>query len=176
MKFKIKDKLILGAFSGVLATTILNVVDYLSVILHASKWHIFQIAASLYFNQNEVTTIPALIIGGFTHTTLISLAGIIICYILYFTGRTLYIIKGICVSLFLWIMLFGGALSLGITSIVQPIGTPTNMAHLSGHFMAGILTSFLIIKLADKKAWEKPNSTEVLADEKVTTKRPEESK
>lgn len=152
---KIKDKLLLGLISGALATTILNCVDYLSLRLHINNWHIWQLAGSLFFRKEELTTIPALILGAFTHTTLTGLAGVIICYTLYYTGKTLYIVKGVAIFLLFWIILFGGILSLKITTITQPVGAQTNIAHLIGHLSDGILTSLLIVKLADKSVWNK---------------------
>ncbi len=154
MKFKIKDKYLLGFVSAAIVATILNFVDYLSVRLHINEWHIWQIAGSLFFGKEELTGIPALIIGALTHTTLIGFAGVIICYILHYTGRTWYIVKGITVFLLFWIMLFGGILSLKITSITQPVGAQTNIAHMIGHITAGILTSLLIVKAIDKSAWD----------------------
>ena len=159
MKFRIKDRVILGAFSGALSTTLLNFLDFLSIILHTNEWHIWQIAGSLFFTQEELKTIIALVLGGITHTTLTSCVGVVICYILFFTGRSLYIIKGIGVFLLFWIILFGGTLRLGITSISQPLGVPTNFAHFTGHLLDGILTSFFIIKFGDKKVWKKPIPT-----------------
>lgn len=170
MKFKIKDKVILGTVGGALATTLLNFVDYLSVLLHVNNWHIWQIAGSLLFKKEELTTLPALILGAFTHTTLMGLAGVIISYILYFTGRTLYVVKGVQVFLLFWIVLFGGVLGLGITTITQPVGVQTNIAHFVGHFAGGVLSSYLIVRLADQRAWEKPAATVVIADDKITEK------
>jgi hypothetical protein len=154
IKIKIKDKIILGAISGALPTIILNVVDYLSLRLNLNKWHIWQIAGSLFFKKEDLTTIPALLLGGLTHTTLTSLGGIFIFYTLYYTGRSFYIIKGIGIFLLFWIALFGGILSLKITEIAQPIDAQTNMAHLFGHIMEGILAGLLIVKLADERVWD----------------------
>lgn len=141
--------------SGIIATTFLNSIDYLSLRLHMNKWHIWQISTSLFFPQNELSTVPALILGAVTHATIMGLAGTSICYTLYYSGRTLYILKGIAILLLFGIILFGGALSLKITSIIQPVGAQTNMGHLFGHLMEGTLTSLLIVKLADKQVWDR---------------------
>jgi len=153
LKLKIKDKFILGAFSGAATTTVLNFVDYLSLALHVNNLHIWQIAGSLYYTQEELKSVVAIVLGGITHTTLTSFVGIIICYTLYFTGRSFYIIKGIVICLLFWIMLFGGTLRLGITSLPQPLGITTNLAHFTGHVLLGVITSILIVKFADEKTW-----------------------
>ncbi len=56
--FRIRDKVVLGALSGALTTTGLNLVDYLLVVLKIVKWHIWQIAGSLYFRIGELWNSP----------------------------------------------------------------------------------------------------------------------
>lgn len=53
-----------------------------------------------------------------------------------------------------WIFLFGIILKLNIARI-KPLDAKTNIAHFIGHALAGLLISYLIIKLADEKAWIK---------------------
>ncbi len=157
--FNIKDKVLLGALSGALVATAFNLLDYISITLKVNKWHIWQIASSLYFPKGDLNTVPALALGAITHTTLMAFAGIIICYVLYYTGRDFYLVKGILILLFFWIGLFGGVLSLGVTSLQQPLGISTNIAHIFGHFGASVIISYLIVKLADPKVWSKPVNT-----------------
>jgi hypothetical protein len=154
VKFKIKDKLILGNISGIFSFSMVNVIDYISIRLHLNQWHIWQLSASLFFPKKELTSIPAITIGGVTHLTLACMIGVIIFFTLYYTGRTFYIIKGIGVTLLAWVMIYGGLLCLKITSITQPLGAQTNMIHMFFHILVGSLNAFMIIKLADKSVWE----------------------
>ena len=135
-------------------TVLFSVVDYFLFRLHVTKWHIFQIASSIFFSKEEITTVPALVIGGLTHITLEGLAGLVLFCALYYTGRKFYLFKGISVALLFWIMLFGGILSLKITAIAQPLGAPTNMTNLVEHILSGILAGFLMVKLADESVWD----------------------
>ena len=136
--FKIKDKVLLGALSAVLATTGLNIVDLASVLLGTNKWHIWQIAGSLYFKTESLKTIPALFIGAMTHTSIMGLAGVVICYVLYFTGRDHYLVKGFGILMIFWIFLFGIILRLGIARI-EPLDPGTNLSHYVGHATAGLM-------------------------------------
>ena len=149
---KIKDKVFLGCISAVLATTTLNVIDLISVLLRVNKWHIWQIAASLYFKPDALNTLPALLIGAFTHTSIMSLAGVIICYLLYYSGKDYYLLKGFGVLMIFWIFLFGFTLRMGLARI-KPVDAGTNIAHFIGHAAAGLLISYLIIRLADETIW-----------------------
>jgi hypothetical protein len=154
LKIKIKDKIILGGTSGVMSVLMVNGISLLLLFLHITKWHVWQLSASLYFPKKELSSIPAIIIGGITHLTLASMVGVVLFYTLYYTGRTFYIVKGIGVLLFSFVIIYGGLLNLKITPITQPLGAQTNMAYMFFHITAGILMSILIVKLADKQVWE----------------------
>ena len=153
LMFKIKDKIILGAFSAVVTMLILNIVDWASVFLKANKWHIWQIAASLYFGAKDLNTAPALFIGAMAHTVILSFSGVIICYVLYYTGRDFYLLKGLGINLMFWIFLFGVILKINIARI-NPTDAGTNMSHFVGHVLAGLLMSYFIVKFADDRAWK----------------------
>ncbi|MHB1420778.1 MAG: hypothetical protein ACYCX4_14565, partial [Bacillota bacterium] len=144
---KIKDKVWLGALSGIIVTSSLNVVDWISVLLKTNKWHIWQIAASTYFELKDINTFPALFIGAVSHTSLMALAGVTTCYLLYFTGRDYYLIKGLGVLMMFWLFIFGAALRFNVARI-HPVDIGTNISHYIGHASAGLLISFLIVKLA----------------------------
>jgi hypothetical protein len=129
-------------------------------LLKANKFHIWQIAGSLYFGQENLKTLPALFIGAMTHTSIMALAGVIICFMLYYTGRDYYLIKGFGVLMMFWIFLFGIVLRLGIARI-KPVDAGTNLAHFIGHASAGLIISYLIVKLADNKAWNEESNTNI---------------
>ena len=152
--FKIKDKVFLGFLSAVFATASLNIVDWISVWLKANKWHIWQIAGSLYFNTSDLHTIPALFLGAMAHTSIMAFAGVVICFLLYYTGRDFYLIKGFGVLMIRWIFLFGIILRLNIARI-KPLDVGTNISHFVGHAAAGLLISYFITKLADERVWDR---------------------
>ncbi len=151
---KISDKVAIGAFSGIIATSALNIVDWIVVYFGLNKWHIWQIAGSVYFRIEDVDTIPALIIGAITHTSLIAFVGVIICYLLYYTGRDYYMLKGAGVLMLMFILIFGGVLRLHIARI-NPVDAGTNISHLIGHLSDGVIISWLVVKLASAEAWRK---------------------
>ncbi len=155
--FRIRDKVVLGALIGALVTLGLNLVDYLFVVLKIIKWHIWQMSGSLYCRIGELNTLPALAIGAVTHISLMALAGVIICYVLYYTGTDFYPVKGAGVLLIFYISLYGGIISTGIASI-KHVDVITNGFHLLAHLAAGLIISFLIVKFADDKVWDRSQS------------------
>lgn len=136
---KIKDKIFLGIVSAVLTTSGLNIVDWISVFLKKNQWHIWQIGGSVFFPIDKLYSIPALFIGAMTHTSFPSLAGVIIVYLLYYTGTKHYLLKGWGVFIMFWLALFGGSPRLGIPRLTS-FDTKTILAHFVGHTLDGLIT------------------------------------
>lgn len=153
-RFKIDDKITLGVVSSIIGTLLLGVVDYIAFMLNLEKWQLINIAASAYFKVDDVGTLPALFVGGITHLANAGLLGVIICYILYYTGIDFYWLKGIGVSLMFWLFAYGVVLRTHIGRI-DPTGAFTNVSHILFHIIGGWLIAYLIIKLAKEGTFER---------------------
>jgi hypothetical protein len=142
---KIKDKITLGVIAGILANTIVSIIDIVFYKLNVNKFIHFHIAASTYFNVSDVYTVPALIVGAISDFTVVAFLGVIIVYTLFYTGTDFYYVKGLLVVLVYWLMIYGIFLRLEIARI-DPTDPGTNLVHLALHIMLGLLTSWIITK------------------------------
>ena len=147
-KFIITDKFFLGVISGILANIIENIYNYTSYFFNLTKYFIWHIAASAYFQIPDVKTMPALVVGMFTDYAIAAGMGIATVYLLYLTGEDFWFVKGLSVSSLSWLFVFGIILRLKIGRI-DPIDAGTNLVNLIGHILLGILIPFIIIKLGE---------------------------
>lgn len=141
---EIKDKFFLGAVAGVIVNIPLNILDYILYKLNISQYHIWHIAASVYFPKSQVITLPALIVGMLTHFILVAILGIAILYLLYYTGTDYYWAKGLAFSMIAWLFIFGIVLQMKISRI-NPVDFGTNLTHIGAHIIFGILVAWVIV-------------------------------
>ena len=120
-RLKFDDKITLGVVSGLIGALLLGIIDYIMFVLDLEKWQLLNIAASAYFKVEDVGTIPALFVGGITHLANAGLLGVIICYVLYYTGIDFYWLKGIGVSLMFWLFAYGVILRANIGRMIPQI-------------------------------------------------------
>ncbi len=146
----INDKFFLGFIAGFLGNIIENVFNYLAFTLHFSKHHIWHIAASAYFPIDKTKDYTAVIVGMYTDYIIGCSAGVLIVFLLYYTSTKYYVLKGIAITSFFWLFIFGIILRSKVGRI-DPIDSGTNLTNMFGHIFLGIAISFFIIKL-DKKA------------------------
>ena len=143
--FPIKDKFFLGVFAAFIAELIDNSYDWIMYAFDMNKYHEWHIAASTYFPISKLHTIPALIVGCVADFTIAAILGVIIVYLLYWTGIDFYMIKGIGVTLCAWLIIFGAILRMKIGRI-DPVDAGTNLEHLADHILLGILMSLTAVK------------------------------
>ena len=142
---KIKDKYTFSILASILANIPINILDYIFYYIGINKFHMWHIAASAYFKITEVDTIPALIIGAISDYSTAALMGILIMYLLFFTGTEYYWIKGISVGSAWWLFAFGVILRTKVGRI-DPIDSGTNLYHIFEHLLLGALIAWIIKK------------------------------
>lgn len=74
----IKDRYSFGIISGALANILINLLDFIFYSIGINKYHMWQIAASAYFEIEDTQTIPALIIGAVSDYSTVALMGVVI--------------------------------------------------------------------------------------------------
>ena len=105
-------------------------------------WHI---SSSVYFPEENLHTITGLIVGIFTDFTVAILLGIIIIYVLYYTGTESYLIKSTVIGLFSWLFAFGVVLQSNIVR-VTPEENITVFAFFIGHLLIGFVVGLVAKK------------------------------
>ncbi|MCK8827734.1 hypothetical protein MWH25_08250 [Natroniella acetigena] len=142
---ELKDKLTFGAAAGMIANIFKNIFVfglYFFNIIQYTTWHM---ASSSYISKDRINTLGSLIPGAVTDYFMASIMGIIIMYLLYFTGKEHYIFKGVMVGLFYWVAIYGIVMSLE-TTYINPDDLITTLSQIAAHLIIGSLTAFIIVK------------------------------
>ena len=142
---KPKDKYSFAILAAILANIPINILDYIFYILDINQYHMWHIAASAYFKAKDTGTIPALITGAITDYSTASIFGLIIIYLLYFTGTEYYWLKGLSVGALSWLFSFGIILREHVSRI-DPVDPGTNLYHVAEHYLLGLLIAWIIAK------------------------------
>ena len=154
---KITDKYSFAVFASLIANIPINILDFIIYKLGINKYLMWHIAASAYFKKSDVHTIPALITGAATDYITAGLMGVPIFYLLYWTGKDYFWLKGISIGGFWWLTAFGVILRCKVARI-DPVDASTNLYHLSEHILLGFLTALIIVKYGSDLLASSPNS------------------
>ena len=95
---KIKDRIILGAISGILASWPLRLSNALQYKLGLTELRYDQIASPLFIPKNKKDTPGAIALGEIINIMNTGVVGVLTTYILSLTGRDKAIIKGMGVG------------------------------------------------------------------------------
>ncbi|HWI55273.1 MAG TPA: hypothetical protein VNT57_06250 [Desulfobacteria bacterium] len=146
---KIKDRIILGALSGLIAGAIgraINAVEYKAGLTDLRFNHH---GASLFLPHKEAkaNTIEGKIISSVVNNTMTSATGAMITYMLSITGRDYAMFKGAGVGIMQWIGIWGIFSKLRLT-----VKSNKPLTHILGcidHVVFGATIGLLVSKLGD---------------------------
>ncbi|AET65896.1 hypothetical protein Desor_0176 [Desulfosporosinus orientis DSM 765] len=146
--FKIKDRIMLGAISGVISGTTARILNKINYEIGLTDIRYNPMAAVLFLPKKKIKSLQGTLLGATVNNIGEAVAGIGITYFLSSTGKDYKAFKGMGVGAFSWIMVDGlvGSQKLKIKSS-KPFA-PT--IRLLEHLFAGALCSTLITKLGDE--------------------------
>jgi len=113
----IEDLFALGLVFGALENLPVNLIDYLLHRVGINKVFIWHVSTSTFVEKKDIKTKVGLFIGAVNDYAMASFKGFVTVYVLYFTGVEHYIIKGVGVALFFWMLFFGAILRLSIARV-----------------------------------------------------------
>lgn len=144
---KIKDRILLGTVSGVLAGQAAKIV--MGQVHTKSHDYRFRTGASLFLPKKEVkaSTVESRIISSIMNNALTSASGILITYLFYFTGRDFALIKGAGIGVMQWIGIYGLLSKLELT--IKSNDPTTHILSAVDHGFFGALTGLLVSKIGD---------------------------
>lgn len=147
----IKDKIMLGAIAGVLASIPQILLNALFVQLKLTEFYDFQISGSVYLYKYLTLTTSGFIFGGVMWEFIAVGLGIAASYVIAKTGKAHWWFKGILVSnLCMYALIYGFFFSLGAPSIV-PWDLKTNWSMLLDNTVFGVTLGYFITVLAERK-------------------------
>ena len=165
---KIKDRVILGAISGIIAG---GIGKGLSAIWYKAGWsemRFNQPAASLFLTHKEAkkNTLAGKTIASLVNNTMLGTSGVIVAYMLSFTGRDYAIIKGAGVGMIQWIGIWGVFSKLRVT--IKSYKPLTHLLRGLDHMIYGAIMGFLVSKLGDESLFpdhqQRTNKKKTAAD------------
>lgn len=146
----IRDKIALGTFAGFIGSIPGLLVNFLSYQLGHSNYYSFQLAGGVYLLKNLTGSLSGIILGGIAWESMAGFLGILLVYLIHFTGRDYWWLKGIVISNgIFYILIYGFFFSLGggpVGPKVVPWDIKTNYTVLLENLIFGLTTSYLIIK------------------------------
>lgn len=159
---KIKDRITLGIISGILGNAAKELTA--AFLIRAMKLGtsngptyaagIFLPKRTMMFSKKS----PEVKAIGFATDHIIGAAlGIFAVYILSFTGKDNYVLKGLGLGHVSWTCMYGFLAKMGATS-VYPAGAKNTINNLLNHSVYGIATKYAAIKLGDEELFH-PNIT-----------------
>ncbi len=145
--FKIKDRIILGAISGVIAAFPSRILNRYSYKKRLTDIRYNPMAAQLFLPNNKCQTPQGILNGAIINNINAVPPAVVLTYILSTTGKDYSVLKGMGVGAFFWIMIDGlvGAQILKIKSSNSIAPT----VRLIDHLLYGKLCSTLITHLGD---------------------------
>lgn len=102
-----KDKVVTGVITGLLADAVKLTFNYLAFRLHFATVVFWQITASRFLEKSDLYKPIAYLVGAATDLTITSIAGVLFIYFLHFTGRDYIWLKGAGYGLTIWVLLLG---------------------------------------------------------------------
>ena len=160
---KIKDRIILGIISGILAGIpgrLINAVEYRFNLTDVKYG---QMATNLFLPKRKINTPVGRSIASLVNHIMISITGVITTYILSATGRDKSIIKGIGVTSIFWLLFFG--LSSRLSLQVKTKKPLSPLLSFVDHVTLGALNGMIIQKIGDDALF--PDAEETYNTEKI---------
>lgn len=142
--FAIRDRIALGTLAGITGTIPSLVLNFISVQIGFAKFYSFQISSSIYLFPGLTDSLYGLIFGGMIWLGFGILLGILITYLLTYTGRDFWWLKGPLVSfIVMFVGIYGIMYTFGAAQIV-PFDLATNLSQAVENLIFGLFTAYLV--------------------------------
>jgi hypothetical protein len=152
---KIKDRIILGAISGILIAWPLRIVNAVEYKLGLIDMRYDHISSALFIPKKQKDTPGAIALGEIINIMNTGVVGVIMSYILSLTGRDKAIIKSIGVGSMSWVFINGLIANLGLKIKSKKPITP--FLALFDHAIWGALCGLFISKFGDDSLFPDTN-------------------
>lgn len=132
---------LIGIAVGLLADVFKLSANYLMFRLGFTKVVFWQIVATRFLEQADLSKPVALLIGAVADITVSSVLGILFVFFVYFLGWKYLYIKGIGYGLFIWVSIFGTLLGQSVQDKLPQ--TPSGIfVTIAAHFIFGLAMAF----------------------------------
>lgn len=143
-----RDTITIGAIAGLISTTVMTVIVWAVRLLGHQFITPWETATHIFLVRRLIHTPIGYLVGFTGNFTLGAIFGVIMAYILRFTGKDFYILKGIGLGAVVWLTSIGffmHLLSIRIEGRSDPL---SNLMAIIEFNIMGIITSYIIQKYA----------------------------
>jgi len=146
---KIKDRIVLGLVSG-LAGNVAKLAGNLAnaYLFGFSRTTYPILAGQLFMNQKQLRTKTGLLVGTLADMVIGAAVGVPLVYMLTYTGKDHYALKGIGFGNTAWTGLFGAMSRLALNQAAFQ-DAPTNLSAFLNHTWYGLVASAVAANLGD---------------------------
>ena len=146
---KIRDTFTIGTIAGLIGTIVFLTVNYLFKLLGYQFTSTWEATAGIFLSENLVHTTLGNTIGLLGEYAIGASVGIIIAYILKFTGYDYYILKGLGIGAFYWIATVGFVGKIINLTPQFADESVTNFLIILDLLILSIISTLVIIKFGD---------------------------
>jgi len=144
---KIKDRIILGAIGGLIASAPIQIFDALLHERGITDVPYGYSASKVFLNKNKTKTPASKALSGLINFTTSGLVGTALAYTLSLTGKDKAVLKGAGVGAVMWLGIAGLLANVGLN--VQSKRPITPLLSFAEHTLFGALCSTVITKIGD---------------------------
>lgn len=137
------DSIVTGALAGLLGNLAKEAVVWPLHLLGWVRYTFVHIAAGYYVDAKMIDNPVSLAAGFITDFTIAAFFGVVLLYVLKFTGKDYAILKGVGFGLFTYIIFYGLLMALDVTraSLLTPL---PNLLLFIPHVIFGGLAAYLL--------------------------------
>ncbi len=142
-----QDSIVSGAISGLIGTIAKEIIDFISVAVGFSKETYWHVAASIFVKPAEAATPVGQALGALADLITGAFFGVLLLYLIKFTGKDYLYIKGLGLGWLIWLAVFGIVINLQVVRIT-PTDLGTSLSAFIEHSVFGLTAAWFIGKYA----------------------------
>ncbi len=156
---KIKDRMLLGTVSGVIGNLAKEMAA--GILIRNGRGNLSgpDMAAGIFLNRRQMLykRRKNKLVGVITDNAIGAMLGVLNTYMLSYTGKDYYLLKGLGCGHLAWVSLFGLLTKMGGSS-KHPMSVDDNFNSFISHGVYGLVTNLAIVQLGDEGLF-KPNAS-----------------
>lgn len=140
-----KDRILAGTIAGMIATLFKDIPNIILWKMGVVKHLYLYIASSVLIRPQDVTTVWGLVLGVAVDIITGGTLGILIIYLIKFTGRDYWWYKGLILGNVVWLWGLGVVINFGASRMV-PLDPIFRLTSLIEHQIFGLVGVYLVLK------------------------------
>ena len=143
--FKVRDSIVAGVLAGWMGNLVKEALTWSFYFMGWVRYTFVHIAAGFYYSKENLDAPLSLVTGAITDWTIAGTFGVILFYLLRYTGSDYAVFKGIALGSLVYVITFGIGMALDITraSLLTPL---PDFLLLMSHHSIGLVSGWALGK------------------------------